>query len=474
MMRSWPGSLVGQTTLLLLVGVLLSNLIALLVYAGERTDVLTATRGRQLAEQVTVAARLLEEAPPAGRRALARSFWQPGLRLFWDAQPLVAGGDDSRPVRGIRRAFEVELEPDRHTRLRLRIREPRGEEDRSSEQEPAAERGPRGRRMGRFAGGPVLVGALELGDGTWLNFMAPVAPFRSLWAAPFLPIAAGTTLLVSLVGIWAVRRAARPLATLAEAAERLGVDIDARPMAETGPIEVRRAARAFNRMQGRLQRFVRDRTQMLAAISHDLRTPLTRLRLRAELIEEPEQQRKFLADLDEMQALLEATLAFARDDATGEPVQRFDLAVLLQGCCDEWEDTGARTAYAGPAHLVWSGRPMGLKRAFANLIGNAVRYGGSADVALDPGAEAVVVTVDDRGPGLPEAELEKVFQPFYRLERSRSRETGGVGLGLAVVRTIVAGHGGDVRLDNRAEGGLRATVTLPAAGPPPALGPRPA
>ncbi|NUB17460.1 HAMP domain-containing protein [Azospirillum brasilense] len=261
--------------------------------------------------------------------------------------------------------------------------------------------------------------------------------------------------------VWTARRMTAPIARFADAAERLGVDGEAPPLPEAGPQELRAATRAFNRMQARLARFVADRTQMLAAMSPDLRTPLTRLRLRAELVEDPEMQRKMLADLDEMAAMINATLAFARDDAKHEPRGPLDLADLLQSLCDDRVDAGHAAAYEGPAHATVDGRPVALRRAFANLMDNAIAYGGGFTVRLRPVDGELRVEIEDGGPGIPEAEFEKVFAPFYRLERSRSRDTGGVGLGLATARTVVRGHGGDIALSNRPEGGLRVTVTLP-------------
>jgi signal transduction histidine kinase len=219
-------------------------------------------------------------------------------------------------------------------------------------------------------------------------------------------------------------------------------------------------------MQERLQAFVRDRTQMLAAMSHDLRTPITRLRLRAELVDDPEQQgkRKMLADLAEIQTMIDETLAFARDDAAREPSGPLDLAVLIETICDAAEDAGGAVHYAGPARGVpVIGRPGMLRRALTNLVNNAVAYGGSARVTLEVERDRARITIDDNGPGIPEEELERVFAPFYRLDTSRSRETGGVGLGLAVVRSAIDAHGGRVTLLNRSGGGLRAMVELPKA-----------
>ncbi|WP_414532662.1 sensor histidine kinase [Magnetospirillum fulvum] len=202
---------------------------------------------------------------------------------------------------------------------------------------------------------------------------------------------------------------------------------------------------------------------MLAAISHDLKTPITRLRLRAEFIEDDEQRAKMLADLAEMEQMIASTLAFARDDAASEPRQRLDLAAMVQGMLEDMEDMDIACSYTGPDSLVIAARPVALKRAIANLLDNAVKYGGRAGVGLASGGGEIRLTIDDDGPGIPEDSRERVFAPFFRLESSRSRDTGGTGLGLAVARAAIRAHGGDITLANRPEGGLRVTLTLPQA-----------
>jgi signal transduction histidine kinase len=200
---------------------------------------------------------------------------------------------------------------------------------------------------------------------------------------------------------------------------------------------------------------------MLAAISHDLRTMLTRFRLRAEYIDDDEQRAKALADLAEMQAMLDATLSFARDDASAEARTAVDLSSLIQTLCDDLADAGQPVYYDGIHRVTIACRPSALGRALANLIDNAVKYGGEAKVDLSGGDDEVVILIADRGPGIPEDEREKVFAPFYRMEESRSRETGGTGLGLALARDIVRGHGGDITFEDRDGGGLVARVVLP-------------
>ena len=308
---------------------------------------------------------------------------------------------------------------------------------------------------------------LRLPDGNWLNLRISMPPPRPWHSETFLAAFALMTAAAAALIVWATRRLTRPVRDLAGAANALGRDVNAPPLPEDGPREVATAARAFNTMAERIRRFVGDRTQMLAAIGHDLRTPITRLKLRAEFMDDDEQRAKMLSDLEEMEAMVNATLAFARDDAAAEPSVALDLAALCRTVVDEASDAHPELpadalAYDGPDRLTVRGRSVALKRALANLVSNAVAYGGAARVALATPPGAIRLTVDDDGPGIPEESREAVFQPFRRLETSRNRETGGVGLGLPIVRNIVRAHGGDVLLRNRPGGGLRAEVTLPA------------
>jgi hypothetical protein len=313
----------------------------------------------------------------------------------------------------------------------------------------------------------VMVVSFRFPDIGWLNLRVEMLPPRPWHSETFLFAFALMTLTAGALTLWAVRRLTRPVRDLAAAAERLGRDVNAPPLPEGGPAEVATAARAFNTMAERIRRFVGDRTQMVAAIGHDLKTPITRLKLRAELLDDDEQRRKILADLEEMEAMIGATLAFARDDAAAEPSVMVDLAALCRTVLDEAADAAPDLAeavtYDGPEHLTVRARPVALKRALANLVGNALAYGAAARLTLAPGAKGQLrIVIEDDGPGVPEAELEGVFQPFRRLEASRNRETGGTGLGLTIARNILRAHGGDVVLRNRPAGGLAALITLPA------------
>ncbi len=270
------------------------------------------------------------------------------------------------------------------------------------------------------------------------------------------------TIVAAPVSIWMARRIAAPIREFADAAESLGLDLTAPSLAVRGPQELRATIQAVNRMQHRLQRFLQDRTQMLAAISHDLRAPLARLRLRAELIADGEQQRKIFDDLDSMNAMIESTLAFARDDARQEPRALVDLGVLVGDVCEDAGDSGDKVAYTGQRGIDVLCRPTLVRRAVANLVDNAVKYGGGARVKIVADADRVMIVVDDDGPGIPFAEQDKVFEPFYRRDSSRDPAKAGVGLGLSIARTVAREHGGDVTLKNREEGGLCALIELPS------------
>ncbi len=309
--------------------------------------------------------------------------------------------------------------------------------------------------------GAVIRVSLRLPDASWLNFTTAVASPGSAWSQRFAISELAMVIAVLGFSIWALRYFSAPFVLFANAADRLGRDVAAPPLRVAGTKEIRRAARAFNRMQARLQRFVEDRTQMVAAISHDLRTPITRMRLRAEFIEDEEERRKMLADLDDMERMVKDVVEFARDEAAMETPETVDLSALLVRVVDDLTDAGWRIDMDRHARAAYKCRPTALRRAFTNLIENGAKYGQRAHVRMQANERELVVTIEDDGPGIPEDARESVFRPFYRLEDSRSRDTGGVGLGLAVARTIIRAHGGDVLLRNRSGGGLRAEVQLP-------------
>lgn len=301
-------------------------------------------------------------------------------------------------------------------------------------------------------------------DGTFLT-LHPITPGLNWGWIVLGAWLAGIAVAAGAAALWAARRVAGPLVSVSLAAQRAGAGLAAElPRLSGAPREVRRIGESLSRMRAQLVRHVEDRTRMLAAVSHDLRTPLTRLRLRAESIDDPEERVKAQNDIIEMEKMIAETLAFARADAMESSPERFDFAALLQTLVDEREDLGREISYTGPQSLIVEGRAGALKRALANLIDNALLYGERAEVTLAEFPDRIEAAISDEGPGIPPAEIEHVFRPFYRLEISRSRETGGSGLGLAVARDIAVAHGGEVQLENRATRGLRATLILPRVG----------
>jgi signal transduction histidine kinase len=311
---------------------------------------------------------------------------------------------------------------------------------------------------------PETAALIEIGlpGAQWLSILLADYPVERAFWLSLLPRLSPLLIVIILMSIWTARRLAAPIREFARAAETLGVDMTAAPLTVCGPHELRTAIRAFNLMQERLRRFLADRTQMLAAISHDLRAPLARLRLRAEFVEKGEQQRKMFDDLAAMNAMIDTTLAFARDDARQEPRKLVDLGVLVGDICEDMTDAGAAVCYLGPRAIEITCRPSAIRRVVANLIDNAIKYSGAVDVRIVRESGLIIIMIDDDGPGISIEEQEKVFAPFYRLDPSRDPEKGGVGLGLSVARTIAREHGGDVTLANRPGGGLTARVELPA------------
>jgi signal transduction histidine kinase len=269
---------------------------------------------------------------------------------------------------------------------------------------------------------------------------------------------------IGIIAFFVARRITRPWKALAVAADRVGRGDFPEPVAETGPLEIRHAARAFNQMTARLKRFVQDRTRMLAAISHDLRTPITSLRLRAEFVEDPENRRKMIETLNEMEQMVAAAMTFAREETADEKTRKIDVVALVEACCADLEETGHPVTFeTGVEHFSYACRPLSIKRALGNLLANGLAYGEHVFVFVTRAEDGGLwVDVCDDGPGIPIDQRDRVFEPFFRLEASRNKETGGIGLGLAIARTAIRAHGGEIYLEDSKFGGLRARIYLPA------------
>jgi signal transduction histidine kinase len=380
-----------------------------------------------LADRIFSVVELVEESPADQRPNLLRALRSPWLRASISPRPPKIDSQVSPEFANLRTHLRRQLQTlgDRTVVL--------GESDEPFERFHRPE-GHREHERERELPMPPpdhhsLVVGVQLADSNWLVFRVPVRPNRLPREAQMIGVIGVSALVVLFFAIWAAHRVTRPLARFAVAADRLGVDL---------------------------------RTMMLAAISHDLRTVLTRLKLRAEFIDDPQQRDKAVADIDEMRAMLDASLSFAREDTVEEKRTSVDLSSLLQSLCDDLADAGSQVSYDGPARLAYWSQPVAMRRAFANLIGNALKYGNEAQVSARDAQGGVVVEIGDRGPGIPAPMRERVFAPFFRLEASRNRETGGTGLGLSVARSIIRRHGGDITLHDRDGGGLLVRVTLPA------------
>lgn len=303
--------------------------------------------------------------------------------------------------------------------------------------------------------------SMKLPDDTWVNVsLVSWSPRASSGHGALL----STTLMAVgaiLVSVFLVRWLTQPLSRFADAAKHFYRSPEIVPVAESGPREVRALASAFNDMQRRIGRLIDDRTQALAAVSHDLKTPITRLRFRVDEIADPGARAAAEADLDDMERMLDQTLAYLRGDRADEEIKFVDLVAILETVTGDLVDAGRPVELEGAPSAVLPGRRLALKRAFANLVDNALKYGVSATVRVVDAADEVEVRIDDRGPGIPEADMERALAPFVRLEPSRNQETGGFGLGLTIAQAIIAGHGGRLTLANRPEGGLQVLVRLP-------------
>jgi signal transduction histidine kinase len=401
-----------------------------------------------LSEEIAMTIRTAASIPQPERKKIIAAIADPEIPISFDAPaPREAGTRVDYNLDRLRKLTQMQLEgfspPIMVSARRLPIQTDRSIHRDQSWSAPEQE---------------ALVEA-ALPDGQRITFTIPDLPS---FGGYVLPIFLSSLVFVAiLIAFWTARRLAAPIRQFARAAERLGVDLTAPPLAVRGPQELRTTIVAFNRMQDRLRRFLEDRTQMLAAISHDLRAPLARLRLRAELVADGEQQRKMFDDLEAMNAMIDSTLAFARDDSRQEPRRLVDLGVLVGDICEDVADVGDNASYSGPRGIDVRCRPTLIRRAVANLVDNAIKYGRSARVRIISDSDHVVIVVDDDGPGIPPEQQEKVFAPFYRFDAARDPGKAGVGLGLSIARTVAREHGGDVTLKNRDGGGLSALIELP-------------
>jgi signal transduction histidine kinase len=306
---------------------------------------------------------------------------------------------------------------------------------------------------------------IRLPDG--MTMSASLAPERHpppFWGGPWMMTLLFAVISVALLGLWAARTVSAPLSSFAKAAEGFSLDSAPAPLPERGPEEIRSVARALNRMRQRIGGLIDDRTRMLAAISHDLRTPITRMRLRSEFIEDDVQRARMLADLDQMRSMLESVLSFLRNDRRLEAITLVDLASTLQLVADQFADMGHKVAYAGPDHAMVTARPDDLHRSVTNLVENAVKFGAEATIRLIMSPERAIIDVEDDGPGISDAHKDDMLEPFARGDSARNMdEAAGFGLGLSIARAIALAHGGELSLHDRQPHGLIVRIQLPTS-----------
>ena len=459
-MRLLPRSFTGQLALLLVLALLIAQAAAILIYSHERIKVARDLFQEAILDRTAAILLLLEDAPEELHFRMLDTASSPFFRFSTSEaartprqsspESEIASRSLARqlgiPPRRVIVAVGPEIGEAQWSPLRLvRLLMPVADD---------SDKGPRSRPNW-------LLVSVAMKNGSWLNLSVGPPPGPPPFGRPFLISLVLSSLATLAVAVFVAGRMARPMRRLADAADRFGRGEQIEPLPETGPDEARRSVRAFNTMRERLGRFVKDRTTMLAAISHDLRTPLTSLRLRAEMVEDEETRDRLVETIEEKRSMSDATLAFVRADQAEEETRAVDLSALVESVVEDLVELGQEVSLEEDDHPVVRCRPVALKRALRNLTENAVRYGGGARVAVSERRGEALIRVWDSGPGLPGDDLERVFEPFVRGEASRNRETGGIGLGLAIARTIARSHGGDIQLRNRPEGGLEAILSIP-------------
>ncbi len=471
-MKFLPKTLFGQILLAMFCGLLAVQAVGVWLMLEDRARSGERLLGEYVAQRVAGILRILDDAPSADRSRLVRVMSTPPIRLTLDDAWHEGRVDDSDEAKAFVTRIGREMErPMRLQVLSIRSVDRRGEARLRDESGPPARRDPqevappeRHERAGRSRGPMVLLvvtGQARLTDGSVVTFRRAVAQPSLEWPLRALALLGVLGLFVAGIAGWAVRRVTRPLASLADAASGLARDLNRAPLSEEGPQEVVRAAQAFNAMQRDLRRYLETRAHALAGVSHDLRMPLTRLRLRLERLPEGDLRNQIEADLAEMDAMIGSTLEYLGAGSATEKLVRLNLNALLEGVVEDFEPLGARITVHGEVLAPVLAQPQAIRRCVTNLLENARRYGGGQiDLRVIDSAQAVEIRVEDRGPGVPQADFERVFEPYVRLEASRARHTGGTGLGLAIARAIARGNGGDITLEARPGGGLAAVLRL--------------
>ncbi len=455
-----PKTLFGRLVLVLLAGLLIAQLLGAYILLRDRATSLYEASGWYIAQRFASIVELMDTLPATQRQLILQSLNTSTLRIGLESAPRLSASSTDPHAAHLRALLSRQL-GQRPVNVAIL-----GWEDApplSMPGMPGMHHMPHGpaNRMVMASGPAAFHIEVQLSDGDWVGMVQELPQDHFLLPGKLLSALA--ILLLSVVGLslWAVRWVTRPLVALGDAAEALGRDITRPPLIQDeGPKEVQRAAQAFNTMQERIANYIQDRERFLAAVSHDLKTPITRLRLRAELMDDNLLRDKILRDLNDMETLTTAALDFIRGEQQREDAKPVDIMALLESLQEGRQAMGQKVNLSGNA-APYRSQPMALRRCLENLIDNAIKYGEEAEMVVEDTDQQLVIRIADHGPGIPEQQLNQVFEPFYRIEESRSRETGGVGLGLSIASSIARAHGGNLTLRNRPEGGLEAILVLP-------------
>ena len=448
-MKAFFGSMTGRVFVTLLLGVMISAALTQWLAEAERQRVIESFRDQHALERAEQLIMATEVVPASARTAYLGVANRPSVRLeeVSESLPVLSAPTEFTASLGARlgSAYRIESIASRPPACDI----------------PRTQSTMFGPTQGQWRGACESIN-VRLRDGELLRLM--VLPPRSSLIArktDFTIIIGLFLVSIAFLAYVVARMTTRPLEQLAQAAKDLGNDINHPPLALTGVSEIRQASAAFNAMQARIRQYIFQRTQMLAAITHDLQTPLTRIRLRLEKVADPELQQRLIGDLSAMQEMVREGLDLARSTDNTEIMQALDLDSLLDSVCADATDARQQVVLNGRAAMALLGRPLALRRCLVNLIDNAVKYGQQASVTVERLAGAARIRIRDTGPGIAQTELVRVFEPFYRIESSRSRESGGTGLGLTIARNIAEQHGGTIALANHPAGGLEVTLMLP-------------
>jgi signal transduction histidine kinase len=469
MKRFLPQSLPSWILLILIAGLLTTQIATLSIVSRDRTENNDVLELFRLSERAYTLVKVLHAATPSDRLLLASALSNTANPLSMSNEPTVTSAipsDDS--LAELEDVLVARLSAFGVTDARIRrVSNLVSSGAEKSQSAPDPDVGIVERQLSdiaeNFSQSAGLTASIKFKDNQWLNFSTPIAPEPPIFTAQTVPLFGAVALVVIAMSIWAMRRLTAPYRALERAVKRIGEDVKSPLLPEFGSSEYRSAARAVNTMQLQLREYVADREQLAAALAHDLRTPLTRIRLRLELLRKSALRQSLTHDLNDIEAISRSVIDFATYEIVDEEQERIDFWSLVDSVADGFPQASFDGTDQALRGLICVGRPIALRRCVTNLVNNGVTYGEKAHLSLKKSGADILLIIRDQGPGIPQAKLNEVFQPFRRVDDSRNRQTGGFGLGLTIARNIARRSGGDITLCNEPEGGLRAELRIPLA-----------